>query len=338
MINVYDRSEKSFKTNGLTILNECIKCVITEKLNGEYELMIEYPLYSEKLKHIKPLNIIRVNGQLFRIYIIEKDSKTGIVSIYARHIFYDLLNCIIDSLKIETKTCKQALDLIKNKLGISYTFKSDITTTNTLNLSMKNTVESIFSIVDLWGGELVRNNFAIEVNELKGMYQGVNIKYGKNIIGINETINSDNILTTIYPIGYNGLTLTEKYITNTIAEITYKDILLSKKIDFTNAKTETDLRNEAKLYLLANTRPDVNYKIDFIKLAQTFEYKNYQGLEQVEVGDIVNVNHKILGIELDVKVIGVERDILNDKNTKVELGQKLKSVFKFLESFFKLYI
>jgi len=336
MINIYDRSEKAFKTNGLAILNECIKCVITEKLNGEYELSLEYPLYSEKSKHIKPLNIIKANGQLFRIYIVEKDSKTGIVSIYARHIFYDLLNSIIVSLKIENKTCKQALDLIKSNLG--YTFKSDITTTKTLNISMKNVVESIFSVVDLWGGEITRNNFNIEVNESKGMYRGVNIKYGKNIIGINETINSDNILTTIYPIGYNGLTLTEKYITNTIAEITYKDILLAKKIEFTSAKTETELRNAAKNYLLANIRPDVNYKIDFIKLAQTFEYKDYQILEQVEVGDIVNVNHKILEVDIDVKVIGVERDILNDKNTKVELGQRLKSVFKFLESFFRYYI
>jgi phage minor structural protein len=332
MINIYDKSEKEFKTNGLAVLNECIKCIITEKLNGEYEVSLSYPLYSTKSKYIKPLSIIRAKGQLFRVYIVEKDSNTGIVSAYGRHIFYDLLNYIIDDLKIENKTCTQSLDLIKSKLGISYTVKSNITRTSTLNISMGNAVESIFSIIDLWVGELVRDNFNIEINESKGLNRGVKISYGKNIIGINETINSDNILSRIYPIGYDGLTLSEKYITNPLAEVLYKGVPLAKKIEISDLKTEIELRSAAKSYLLSNIKPDVNYKVDFIKLAKTSEYNDYKTLEQVEVGDTVNVNHEILGIDIDVKVIGLERDILNDKNTKVELGQKLKSVFKFWDS------
>jgi len=76
--------------------------------------------------------------------------------------------------------------------------------------------------------------------------------------------------------------------------------------------------------------PDVNYKIDFILLGQTQEYKEYRALEQVEVGDTVTVKHSILGIDIKVKVIGLEKDILSAKNTRVELGQPLSTLDRYM--------
>ena len=56
-------------------------------------------------------------------------------------------------------------------------------------------------------------------------------------------------------------------------------------------------------------------------------------LEHVEVGDIVTVKHSILGIDIKVKVISLEKDILSAKNTKVELGQpRVHSVSILLKS------
>lgn len=212
-----------------------------------------------------------------------------------------------------------------------FTVESDIKKVATQYMVRKNGVESVFLIVNEWQGELIRDNFTIKVNNSKGQDKGVHIKYGKNIIGITEKINSDNVATWIYPVGTNGITLPEKYILNPVWENSdYPNFALRKKVDFKNADSEGILRIEAQKYLEANAMPEVNYKVDFILLGKTTEYKNYKVLEQVEVGDIVTVKHSILGIDIKVKVIGVERDILNAKNTKVELGQPLSTLDQYI--------
>jgi phage minor structural protein len=186
-------------------------------------------------------------------------------------------------------------------------------------------------IIDIWGGELVRDNFNIKINESKGLNRGVVIKYGKNIIGINQIVDSDNVVTKIYPVGEDNLMLPEKYLTSTFWMLpTYPDFYLTKKIEFPEISTESILRSTAEAYLLANIYPNVNYKIDFMKLSKTSDYKDYKVLEKVEVGDTVKVIHTLLNIDIDVKVIGIEKDILSDKNTKVELGQPLSTFANFL--------
>lgn len=333
MINIYDRKETSYTRNGLAVLNECRECKIIEKLNNEYELLLSYPLFSKKASYIQPFNVIKADGQLFRIYNTDKDSKAGVVTANARHIFYDLLNYIVEDRRAENKTCQEALEIIIEELGIDDVFEveSDLTKTATQYMVKKNGVESVFLLVNEWQGELVRDNFNIKINKSKGMDKGVHIRYGKNIIGISEKINCDNVATWIYPVGTNGITLPEKYLLNPAWEDSdYPSFALIKKVEFKDATSEGILRIEAQKYLEANANPDVNYKVDFILLGQTEEYKDYKALEQVEVGDIVTVKHSILGIDIKVKVISIERDILSAKNTKVELGQPLSTLDQYI--------
>lgn len=333
MINIYDRKETSFTRNGLAVLNECRECKITEMLNNEYELILSYPLFSKKAVYIQPFHVIKADGQLFRIYNTDKDSKAGVVTANARHIFYDFLNYIIEDRRAENKTCQEALDIIIEELGLDdvFTVESDIEEIATQYLVKKNGVEAVFLLVNEWQGELVRDNFNIKINTSKGSDKGVHIRYGKNIIGISEKLNCDNVATWIYPVGTNGITLPEKYLLNPAWEGSdYPNFAVIKKVEFKDAASEGILRIEAQKYLDANAVPEVNYKVDFILLGQTEEYKNYKALEQVEVGDMVTVKHSILGIDIKVKVISIERDILSAKNTKVELGQPLSTLDQYL--------
>ncbi len=333
MINIYDKKETAFIHNGLAVLNECRECKITEKLNNEYELSLTYPLHSKKAAYIKPFNVIRADGQLFRIYNTDKDSKAGTITANARHIFYDLMNFIVTDRRAENKTCQAALEMIIDELGLSATYSvgSDLTKTATQYVVKKNGVEAVFLLVNEWQGELVRDNFNIKINASKGSDKSVHIRYGKNIIGISEKLNCDNVATWIYPVGTNGITLPEKYLLNPAWEGSdYPNFAVIKKVEFKDATSEGMLRIEAQKYLDANVVPDVNYKVDFILLGQTEEYKNYKALEYVEVGDIVTVKHSILGIDIKVKVISLEKDILSAKNTKVELGQPLSTLDQYI--------
>ena len=44
MIILYEYTETAFTNNGLGCLNDATSCVVSETLNGEYELEMEYPV------------------------------------------------------------------------------------------------------------------------------------------------------------------------------------------------------------------------------------------------------------------------------------------------------
>lgn len=334
MICIYDKKETDFSRNGLAVLGECQTCKVIEKLNGVYELKLSYPIHLKKASFLIPFNIIKADGQLFRIYSIEKDSKSNLVHVNARHIFYDLLNYLIEDKRPENKNCKEAMEIVIGELGPNaiYSVDSDITTQATQYIIRRNIAEAMFMIVNRWHGELFRDNFNIQIKAPKEGSSGLLVQYGKNILGINEKINTDEVLTAIYPVGANGITLPEKYLMNPLWNGTdYPSFALVKKVDFKDAQDEEALRAEAQRYLDDHDDFDVNYQIDFIQLEQTNEYENYKSLLKVKVGDNVIVRHALLGIDIKIKVISIEKDLLSAQNTKVELGKPLYTLDQYIE-------
>jgi len=241
MICVYDKREQQFNGNGLAVLNEAAECKITEKLNGEYGLVLSYPLRLHKAQHLRPFNVVKADGQLFRIYHTDKDSRAGLLIAYARHIFYDLINYIVEDRKIVEKTCQEGLGLLLEELGLaeSHTAESDLTKIATQYLVKKNGVEAVFLLVNEWQGELLRDNFKIAINRSKGADRGVHIRYGKNILGISEKLNCDNVATWVFPVGMGGITLPEKYLLNHLWESSdYPNFAVIKRVDFRETNSE----------------------------------------------------------------------------------------------------
>ena len=54
--------------------------------------------------------------------------------------------------------------------------------------------------------------------------------------------------------------------------------------------------------------PQFNYKVDFLELTKTEEYKNYSVLERVYLGDTVTIKHSKLNINLKAKVIKITKN------------------------------
>ncbi|WP_438265110.1 phage tail spike protein [Clostridium tyrobutyricum] len=200
MICIYDKKtiKGNFDNNGLGILSEAISCYIIEELNGDYSLELEYPVNSKKAKYMVEWNIIKAEGQLFRIYKVEKSSDgKNVIKVWAKHIFYDLSYYFIESMKAENCSVKTALEksLVGDLITI-YTADSDIITVNSIEVEEKNLVEVIFSIINMWGcGELKRDNFDIKILEAIGQDAGVLIAQGKNIAGLKFNIDTTSVVT-----------------------------------------------------------------------------------------------------------------------------------------------
>jgi len=119
IITVYHKKETDFSHNGLAVLDECNSCKLLQQLNGTYELSLFYPLHSNKVQYLQNFNIIKADGQLFRIYHVSKNSKRQILSVNARHIFYDLAFSFIEDIRPTNLNCQQALDMVLGEIGMT---------------------------------------------------------------------------------------------------------------------------------------------------------------------------------------------------------------------------
>ena len=324
MINLYDSKETSFNNNGLVVLNDCISCVVEEELNGMLEATIEYPIDDGgKWQYLLEGNIAKIDGQLFRCY--RKIKKLTSISVNLRAIFYDLLDNFLEDVTITNINGAGALDLIlaNTQYAHNFTSLSDISVLANKQFIRKNVVEAIMGtdgLINNIGGELVRNNFAIQLLGARGLDRGVLVAYGKNVQGIEETLDLDSVCTRLMPIGKDGLLLTEKYIDSPyINNFSHPKI---KVVELSDYETEVTLRAAAISYM-ANNKIDIpqfNYKIDFLELSKTEEYKNYAVLERVFLGDTVTIKHSKLNINLKAKVIKTTKNIITNRIEKIELG------------------
>lgn len=338
MICIYDKktTKGNFNNNGLGILNEPISCYITEELNGDYSLELEYAGNSKKAKYLEEWNIIKADGQLFRIYKVEKNSEgKNIIKVWAKHIFYDLAYYFIEEMKAENCSVKTALQkCLVGDLILIYTADSDIITANSISVVEKNPVEGIFSIINIWGcGELKRDNFDVKILKNIGKDAGVLIAQGKNISGLKFNSDTTSVVTKLYPVGKNGVKLTEKYISvpNWNSE-SYPPFPIIKKVEFKEAEDEVTLRALATESANVIGLSKVSIDIDFIELSKTKEYENYKHLQTVNVGDVVIVRHKDFNIDVKVPVLKIKKDLLTCVNSKVELGQPKSSILSQLDT------
>lgn len=356
MITIYNSKETNFNNNGLAILNEASSCIITEELNGLYECTLEYPMLSSqgqrygtitpspkrivgrhkvgelgysdinpKWHYLIEDNIVKADGQLFRIY--NKSKTTNSIKVNCRHIFYDLLDNFIEEAKIENLSCVNALYYLMTKTQFKHSFitSGDITTVINTSYEFKNPVECILGdeglIANLPSGELLRDNFDIKLLTSRGTDNGVLISYGKNIMGIEETLDMSDVCTRMIPIGKDKLKYSGKYVDSPyINNYPHPKI---KMIEFNDIEEDSKLKNAAVEYF-KNSKIDIpkfNYKIDFIELSKTEEYKNYVQLETVNLGDIVTIKHTKMNINLKAKVIKLSKNDLTNRIESVELGQ-----------------
>ena len=343
MISVYDRDEVDFSHNGIILL-DVTSCIVEEELNGKYILELEHPIdKKDKWKNLVEENIIKADGQLFRIYSTEKE--LNYIYVFARHIFYDLLHNFLEDVRPTEMNGAAALNWILSNTQYPHRFRgtSDIETINTQYYIRKNPVEAILgedSLVTRWNGELERDNFTIKLLNQRGQDKGVQISYGKNLLGLEVKRDMDTVITRLMPIGRDGLLLPEKYIdSDLIDNYAYPYI---KKVNFdigeeepteesegvTKEEAIIKLREKAIEYMEKSKCdiPEINIKVNLLLLENTKEYEHLKNLIRVNLGDIVSCSDNPLNIKFNSKVIRVKKDILENKNIEVELGQTRKGI------------
>lgn len=324
MVKVYKSNETDFESNGLAVLNNCKSCFITQELNGAYNLELEHPVDERgKYKFLEGFNIVKADGQLFRIDTPE--SVQGSVfskKVYAPHIFYDNNYGFIENIVITDNVIGNALNSILQGSKFN-ALSSDVAKINTATFTKINPTQAIFNILDLWGGELHRNNFSVAIKSRIGSNKSVLISYAKNITGFNQKLDYTSIATRILITGKDGITIesinnSSKYLDSPLINTYPFPIIREKSFP---AITDLEELKAAGLALWGIIDiPSSNYTINFPDLSKTDEYKNFVALQSVEIGDTVIVKHKIFNVDMKLRVIKIKKDVLLNKFVEIELG------------------
>ena len=349
-MKIYSSTETNFTRNGYGFLNDCIKSYVEETLNGAYTLYFEYPINAKLSEYLVEQNIVMANvsstnEQLFRIYRVEKDFE--LIRVYCNHISYDLnVNMLMDVYPKNKSVQEFGTWLLDNtQYTNAFTFYSDINKTGSARYVRRNPIECIIvnidnSMVNLFGGELERDNFTIKLLAHRGSNNHVKLLVGKNITEIDTNVDITNLYTRVIPVGFDGLVLPERFVDSPLIN-SYPSPRIAK-IEFSNIKYDPDsteegvytdiqdaytaLRNAVNaLYQQGLDKPQISIKVDWLELSKTEQYKNaFSQFEKVNLGDTITTS--ILGIDFTTQVVKTKYNVLSDTIESFEIGTIQKAI------------
>lgn len=335
MLVLYTKNTTSFSNLGLGILRDFnTNPLITEVLNGEYNLEFEYINGGWLSEELIVGNIIKANDQLFRIWDIQPDLTK--FKVLAKHIFFDLSKNFVEDVSPTNLTANNALNWILSRTSTPTNFvvNGNCTSTASARYVRKNVIDAIYSadnaLLKKFGGELEFDNYNVYVHQKRGNNTGFTVLYGKNLSGVQMDIDLSTVVTKIMPQGKDELLLDELYVESPLInnyfspfyqKIDFNDIGINEEegIDESTAKNQLRLAAQ-QLFNSGIDKPTMSIKIDFVELSKTTEYKQYQNLETVSLGDTIKAIIPKLNLNLETRVVKTVYDCILERITKIECG------------------
>lgn len=320
MIKVFSPTDTTFTTNGDAVIN-ATRAVVHKVDNGDFYLELECGL--EFIDYIKANNIIVAptpqGDQAFRLEApIETTRKK--IKAKAWHVFYDSENYLIADAYVVDKNCNDALDHLNAATDnpSPFTTLSDVQTINSFRCVRQSLSAAINTVLERWGGHLVRDNFNLQIRNVIGQDNGVTIQYKKNLKEITVSEDWSAVCTKCLPVGKDGLLLDELYLYST----TQYDIPYTKTVTFEQYIEEDDYPDEAS-YQAALRNDLVEQCNEYLERAQypAITYTLNANIEKItDVGDIVEVYDERLGVNITASVLSFDYDCILGRYTQVEFG------------------
>lgn len=320
MLKVFSPVDISFTSNGDAVI-QATRAVIHKVDNGDFYLELECGL--EYIDYIKPNNIIVAptpqGDQAFRIDTIESTRRK--ISAKCWHVFYDSENYLIADSYVVDKNCNDALDHLNAATDnrSPFTTLSDVQSINSYRCIRSSLYEAIQTVLERWGGHLVRDNFNIQVRNVIGQDNGVTIQYKKNLKEITVSYDWSEVCTKCLPVGKDGYLLDELYLYSD----TQYSIPYTKTVSFDQSYIEEEDYPDEASYKAALREDLISQCNAYLEIAQfpSINYTLNANMEKItDVGDLVEVFDERLGVAITASVLSFDYDCILGAYIQVEFG------------------
>lgn len=329
---LFEHSETNFDTYGIGSLVDAVKCTVSMKDDAQYELQMVYPVDGEWFSEITQQRIIYAkpcqtdNPQPFRIYRITKPIG-GKVTVYARHISYDLIGIPILPFKA-TSAVNFAAKISQNAVVSSpFTFTTNINNSDDFEFFEPRSARSLLfgrddSMQGFYGGEFVFDKFWVRLRKKETVDRGVVIRYGVDLVDAQMEENISETYTGILPYYWNEqestlivgtvLTANGSYSHTKILPVNLYDYILEEEA------TQQKVNEVGQTWLEENLigYPKVNLSLSYAQIDQT-----------VRLYDTITVKIEKLGIDVIAKVSETVYDVLRERYSSVTIGDAVESIY-----------
>ena len=334
---LYEQNETTFTSQGIGVLSDALKCIVTEELNNVYDLEMTYPVDGVHYKELTLRRIIKAkpnqtdNPQPFRIYKITKP-MSGSVTVLAHHLTYDLSGVVVPPFTVNTpggviaSITGTALPTIQ-----PFSFTNTVTGNEDYVSDKPVSVRAILSgFLNVYGGELSYNVGNVIIAPRRGSDKGAVISYGKNLLDLKQEENCADVCTGVFPYYHTEqghVELTEKVInlpgTFDFQKIVPLDLTPSFP-DQETIPTETQLRAAANQYIANNNLgvPTVSLTVNYVSIEDSEEAIPLHMFEGIALGDDVTVRFEKMDINVKSRCIKYVYDAVVERVQSVDIGDK----------------
>ncbi|MCP9053951.1 gp58-like family protein [Streptococcus parasanguinis] len=320
---------QTVKWNGQP-LHEATKAEVEEVTNVSYTLKVDYPItdteiykkFQEDMLIIAPTPI--TGRQLFRIKEISEQDDT--VNLTCQHITEDIFKRSVRPIKVSNSTCQIALNAmisaVKTPLG-KFSFTSNIMDNRTFNTTEDETLYKILmdgkhSIVGAWEGEMIRDNFLIDIPKSRGIDRGVVITTHQNLKQYERNKSSSSIITRLH---LKSTFKPEGAEEDTVLKVTVDSPLIGNYPYINEAEYENnDLTTEEELRKWGEAKfknGDIDKSTDQIKV-EAYELDG----QTVHLGDTVTIMSLKHDVMLKKKAVGYVFDALSEEYISLTFDDK----------------
>ena len=322
-IYAYKKMPDDLSVNGASLVDWEDLPEINRVLNGQYRFYGNYSRSGQYRSYLKKGNFIKAkvpdgSWQYFEIYNIKKNLTS--VSVTARHIgFMANKNFIVKSFT-DNGNGSQIMTNLKNSLAFDQKFNylSNVGTTHQFTARQVAPIEAIIgsnngnqNLTGVTSAELDMDNYDLKLVKQIGSDNGFRIDFGINLEAIEEEIDEESIVNSLYLIGgvpdndYDEDKEPIEYGYLEIDGVTNENRRIAKR-ENGDCKTVDELIKWGKT-LFDNDRihePKATHTVSMVALEHTLEYGDmYQELASLHFGDVAHVRAKELDIEIKERMV-----------------------------------
>lgn len=212
---------------------------------------------------------------------------------------------------------------------------------NKISINKPEAVRSIFgtgdnTILGAYGGEFkyeydkTTQTKYVKLLQSRGSDRGVSLRYGINLMDLNQEKNISEMYTGVLPFYKSGDTLvtgSPVILYLSASEQTYEKILpLDVTGDFTGTPTNQQVSSMGRKYIAINEYNKPKVSID-IKQPEITSF-DFSGGEIIELGDFIQVYYEKLGISTKAKIVSTSYDVLTGKYREIQIGDVKNTIVR----------